>query len=318
MRRSVDQVRLDHRSSPAIPVLVHDTGTPGPTVAVTANVHGDETTGTLAAHILDAELSDWLNRGRVVIYPSLNPDGMADGTRTLPDSRADLNRLFPGFPAGTPGQRHAARIWRDLQRWDLSLLIDIHADSVRAVPYAIADRAVGGVINDKAAMRAELSRFARASGLLVLDEYPDDQYVRFRLDRSLAGAMVNHGGTPAVTIEVGPRGWADTDSARVATEAVRGILIEAGLIDGASVTLHDQVAMRRAATPRIRRGGLLVPEVLPGTSFKRGERLARVVSISGDLLDELRAPRNGVVVSWLTVAWVEPGSVVGTLGLEES
>ena len=38
-------------------------------------------------------------------------------------------------------------------------------------------------------MARRLLALARATGLLVLREYPDDQYIRYALDRSLAGAV---------------------------------------------------------------------------------------------------------------------------------
>ena len=286
-------------------------------MAICGNVHGDEATGTLAIHMLDGRLPGLLETGTVVLYPSLNPEGLADGTRQLPDSHADLNRLFPGTAAGTPGQRHAARIWEDIRGRKGDVLVDLHADSARAIPYAIADRAVGRKVTDKARMTAELARLAQATGLLVLDEYPDDQYIRFHLDRSLAGAMVNHGDVPAITVEVGPRGWVDPEASETAVRAVIGVLQACNTAAGSPPPARTQPSWRRAASPRVRRAGLFVPELAPGDEFGRGERLARVVSVAGDVVDELRAPRAGVVISWLTVAWVEPGSVVGTLGLGE-
>ncbi len=49
----------------------------GPTFLITANIHGDEVTGTLICHRQIAFLQSRLAtmRGRVVFFPSLNPTG---------------------------------------------------------------------------------------------------------------------------------------------------------------------------------------------------------------------------------------------------
>ncbi len=53
-------------------MLVHE-ATRGPVVAVTANIHGDESTGVAVVQELDRWLREHLVKGMVVLYPSLNP-----------------------------------------------------------------------------------------------------------------------------------------------------------------------------------------------------------------------------------------------------
>ena len=81
---AVDELSVPMPSGSALPVLELRAPTPGPTVVVTANIHGDETTGIGVVHNLVRILPDLLLRGSVVMYPSLNPAGLTAHSRTLP------------------------------------------------------------------------------------------------------------------------------------------------------------------------------------------------------------------------------------------
>lgn len=323
MRRTIDRLRGGRARNGAsgdldvISLVAHE---PGPTVAIIANLHGDEVTGTGAVHQLDGLLQRELQRGAVALYPSINPEGMALRQRTFPEDGLDLNRVFPGEPLGGPAARQADRVWSDLVERQVGLLIDVHADSAHAVPYVIADRAVSRTLPDRVAMAAEVVRLCDATGLTVLHEYPEAQYQRFQLDRSLAGAMVNRAGVPAVTLECGPRRRLDPVAVSVTVEAILGIMTAIGLVDRPAVPHPSRLAggpWRRAAAPRTHQPGLLRARVQPGEPFRAGDLLAEVLAVSGDVLDELRAASDGVVVSWLEASWIDAGSVPGTIALLE-
>ncbi|MEZ4322745.1 MAG: succinylglutamate desuccinylase/aspartoacylase family protein [Myxococcota bacterium] len=316
MSRSMQSLRTSRRD--AVPVMVH-TASSGPVVAITANIHGDEATGVAVVQELDRWLVEHLQRGTVVLYPSLNPAGLSSRTRVLPPDGADLNRLFPGHRDGNESEKHAAAIWKDLASRRVSLLVDLHADSARSIPYAIVDRALARGRGSKLA--PTLEQYALASGLTVLREYPDDQYVRYALDRSLAGAMVNRGAVPAITVEAGPRRWISASAVAAALDAVRGVLGDLGLADFATVVHPSRVdggPWRRAPAPRVRVGGIFRERLEPGARFARGDVLGTLVDLAGQTLEEVVAPSEGIVISWAELTWVEAGSVPGTVGLLEA
>src|SRR5688572_6593572 len=68
----------------------------GPSVLVTAGVHGDEYEGPAAI----AEAASWLSplslSGNVCMIPEANPFAFAAGTRTSPADGVNLARVFPG------------------------------------------------------------------------------------------------------------------------------------------------------------------------------------------------------------------------------
>lgn len=309
-----------------VPVVVLS-ASPRPVVAVTANIHGDEVTGVAAIHALDEQLratsgaaGNPLVRGTVVLYPSLNPRGLVAQQRVQPIDGVDLNRVFPGDPNGVGASRLAGQLWADLVGRKPDALIDLHADSAVSIPYAIVDRAT----NHRGAARERMDRavlaMADASGLTVLHEYPEDQYVRFRLDRSLAGAMVNHGSVPAVTLEIGPRRAVDPLAVRIAVAAVSRILHHLGLVaslDPGPVPRAAGGPWRRAAAPRVQSPGVFEPSLLPGDAFAQGDVLGVVRALDGTVREVVHADAKGIVVSWSETAWVDTRAVPGTLGLCE-
>lgn len=305
-------------SGVVVPVITLKGPTAGPTVAVGANLHGDECTGIGAIHALNALLVDVLERGTVHLYPSLNPRGLEEGSRRLPGDSLDPNRAFPGGPRGSVAERHAWRIWTDLVARRPDLYIDLHTDAGGAIPYAIVDRVVRG--RGGRALSRRCIELAAASGLTVLREYPPARYRRFELDRSLPGALVNGPGTPAVTLEVGPRRRIEPEAVRIATRGVMGILTALQLLRRPAPrhpSTRDDCAWRRESGPRTTRPGVLIPLVSPGSNFRRGAALAHVRSLSGELREVLRAPTDGFIVALPERTSVGIGVACATLAVPD-
>lgn len=87
----------------AIPVVVVKNG-PGPTLLLTAGTHGDEYEGQIALLDLARTLSPEEVHGRVIIIPAHHFPACEAGTRTSPIDGRDVNRTFPGDPAGSFAQ----------------------------------------------------------------------------------------------------------------------------------------------------------------------------------------------------------------------
>lgn len=304
-----------------LPILVHRADAPGPCVVVCANVHGDEVTGLAAVHEVDRTLRSTLACGTCVLVPSLNVAGLITQRRVQPEDGLDLNRAFPGNTKGQGAARIAGLVWQALLRFEPTALIDLHADSTVAIPYAIVDRAIRLAGATRASMDAAMLGLAEASGLTVLHEYPDDLYEKYRLDRSLAGAMVNHASVPAVTLEVGPRRAVSGEATDVMVTSVLRILHSQGLVDAAPDVPVRRVAggpWRRAGAPRVHASGVFVPAVRPGDGFEAGAVLGEVRAVDGTVREVVAAPGRGIVVSWSENAWIDERGVPGTLGLEGS
>ena len=90
---------------------------PGKTLAVTAGVHGCEYVGVQALRRLAAELDPAELSGNVIFLPLANPTGFYAGAKqVVPEDGDNLNRAFPGDPAGTLSARLAHALEAALHR----------------------------------------------------------------------------------------------------------------------------------------------------------------------------------------------------------
>ena len=82
----------------SLPVLVLHGRTDGPTVWLSAAIHGDEVVGVEVIRRVLEGITPRTVRGTLLAVPIVNVHGFMNGDRYLPDRR-DLNRSFPGSPA---------------------------------------------------------------------------------------------------------------------------------------------------------------------------------------------------------------------------
>ena len=109
-------------------VQVHHGKRDGPTLFVSAAVHGDEVIGVeIVRRLLRAPQLASL-RGTLLVVPIVNSFGFLNRSRYLPDRR-DLNRCFPGHPSGSLGARLAHIFLQDVVlRCDVG--IDLHSAAI--------------------------------------------------------------------------------------------------------------------------------------------------------------------------------------------
>lgn len=129
-RETVDlpvSVLSDHTPVTMSVHVVHGR-TPGPTLFVSAAVHGDEVIGVeIVRRLLRAPNLDRL-KGTLLAIPIVNTFGFMNHSRYLPDRR-DLNRTFPGSKAGSLTARLASLFMREIVlRSDIG--IDLHSAAI--------------------------------------------------------------------------------------------------------------------------------------------------------------------------------------------
>lgn len=100
----------------------------GPTIFVSAGIHGDEVIGVeIVRRLLHAKNLKSL-RGTLIIIPIVNTFGFLNNSRYLPDRR-DLNRSFPGSPNGSLASRLAYIFLNEVVA-RCTLGIDLHSAAI--------------------------------------------------------------------------------------------------------------------------------------------------------------------------------------------
>ena len=104
-------------------------------VAFIAGLHGNELEGVYICHLLTKHLKE-LQRtqpkaflGEIHIYPAVNPQATASGTRLWPFLSIDFNRQFGGSEGNSPATKCAEELINDLKS-SADIVIDFHASNL--------------------------------------------------------------------------------------------------------------------------------------------------------------------------------------------
>ena len=116
---------LNGGTSMSLPVAVLHGRSEGPVIWLSSTVHGDELNGVEIIRRLLRRKVIGTVRGTLIAVPIVNVHGFLDQSRYLPDRR-DLNRSFPGSPRGSIAARLANRFIEEIvSKADYG--IDLHA-----------------------------------------------------------------------------------------------------------------------------------------------------------------------------------------------
>ena len=100
VKLSLTSAKLYTDTEMSIPVEVIRAKRQGPTIFISAAIHGDELNGIEIVRRLLASDTFKLTRGTLIAVPMVNVYGMLTQSRYMPDRR-DLNRSFPGSSKGS-------------------------------------------------------------------------------------------------------------------------------------------------------------------------------------------------------------------------
>lgn len=319
----------------ALPVLIAQGREDGPTLWITANIHGPELTGLPIIHrVVTADLAARL-RGTVIALPTLNPAGLRTATRAPYYSPTDPNRLWPtrwpsresAGPPVNPYEQIVERVFGLMaQRGDLA--IDLHNAAIRTVPFTIVDRVLyrgSGERTRAEALGTRLAEFARAFGLSAVREAIPETFVDRVLHRSVSGALVNVLRIPALTVELGMTGAVDPATVEAGVTGVYNALCWAGMLPGTPVpvtacqVVDPGFATRRDDGARARAAGILVPALEPGARFAGDQTLATMVDLWGRPLpgSAITAPADGWLIGWSNGLAKYAGQSVASLAIRD-
>lgn len=274
-----------------IPVYVWKGRKPGPVVSVTAAVHGDEIngTGTIRSIITDPPFE--LLKGTLVMVPVVNLLGFERHSRYLPDRR-DLNRSFPGSSSGSLASRLAHSFFHQLvKHCDYS--IDLHTAAVRRTNFP----------NVRADMsNPTLKSFARAFGteLIVSGAGPKGS---LRRAATKAGCLT-------MILEAGEVWKVEPAVVEYAIRGITNCLQHLHMVEGEPTRPPYRLETDSTTWVRATSGGFLEFHVAPGDIVHKDEPIATNSELTGEEIETIRAPRDGIVLGMTTMPSVAPGDPV--------
>jgi predicted deacylase len=105
-------------------VFVERSKIPGPTILITAGIHGDEVNGVEIVRQIIAKGINRPKKGTIICIPVINIFGFLHKEREFPDGR-DLNRVFPGSKQGSLASQVAYKLVNEIVP-QVDLILDYH------------------------------------------------------------------------------------------------------------------------------------------------------------------------------------------------
>ena len=273
-----------------MPVFVARGKEPGPTLCLTAGVHGDELNGVEVARRAFSEVDPQALRGTLIALPTINAHGVRTKSRYLSDRR-DLNRAFPGSTGGSVARLIAFAVFSEVLV-DCDAVIDLHtASNQRAnLPQIRAD------ISDPA-IRDLAINFG--VGIIVAGAGPNGS-----LRREAAKA-----GVPAIIYEAGEPDRFQPEEIEEGVQGVRSVMSYLEMVPGDRLAIPETQIYERSSWVRAEVGtsGFFFPSAELGDVVKVGESLGTIIDPLTDQESEVTSPLDGEIIGMAVPQPVLPG-----------
>lgn len=279
------------------PVLVANGSAPGPTLCLTAAVHGDELNGIEMVRRIFHDVEPEKLSGALVGVPIVNVQGFRRGSRYLPDRR-DLNRYFPGNPGGSAAARIAHALFNDIIM-NCDALVDLHTGSFERanLPQLRADLRNPDVVTLTHGFGA----------IVVLHSPPTVGTLRYAA--TLAGI-------PAVTIEAGGPSQLELAEVKHGVKGVETLLTTLGMTRRMRLWGDPEPVYYRSSWVRADNGGILLSDVSLGSTVRQGDLLGSITDPMSNARTELRSPYSGRIIGMARNQVVMPGFAAFHVGIE--
>ncbi len=260
----------------------------GPTLVVTAGVHGDEYEGIEAIPRIHRSTQPADLSGTLVMVPVCNVPAFEAITRNSPIDGLNLARVFPGDASGSITQRIADVIATNLLP-HADYYIDLHSGGMM---YDIPTLA--GYIHDDSEIGRRSRAGAEAFGAPVLWGHP----LPLAPGRTISSAAEQ--GVPCLYTEATGGGYAREEDVISFEQGVNNIMKWMDMLEGSAPSSQpahhlvgngniDQAILAPSA-------GMFRPEVQLLEEVSEGQLLGTIQDLFGEMVDEIRATASGVVI----------------------
>lgn len=264
----------------------------GPTVFVSAAIHGDELNGVEIIRRLKQLAILKKVKGTLILVPVVNVYGLNTLTRYLPDRR-DLNRSFPGSTKGSLAAR-IAKIFFDeiIKKCDFG--IDLHTGAIHRTNLP----QIRTNINNEQTL--ELAKAFEAP--VILHSELRDGSLR---------AEAQEYGVPILLYEAGEALRFDDTSIKIGVKGIINVLQSLEMLPPKVKKRHrNPLIFKQSSWMRATEGGMLRTVKGLGDSVKKDDIIAFIDEPIGDKSVEMRSLFDGIIIGKSQIPLVQEGDAV--------
>lgn len=277
-------------------------------ISIVTGIHGDELEGQYVCYELQRRIAMQGDKlaGIVDIYPAMNPLGIDSITRGIPAFDLDMNRLFPGNIDGNMTEYLAAGIMEDVAGSDC--VFDIHASNIylTEIPQIRINE-----LHEKT-----LVPLAKESNVDFIWVHGASTVLESTFAHSL-----NSIGTPVLVVEMGVGMRLTKAYGDQLIDGIFNVMKKMGIWTGEVSKVREPMISRNpddVSYLNASASGLFVPEVSHGARLKMGDLVGKIVDpLGGRVLDEVKAPLDGMLFTIREYPIVDEGSLMGRILKEE-
>lgn len=261
-----------------IPIIVARGKEEGLVLGLTAAVHGNELNGIPVIQRVFKEVNVEELKGTIIGIPVVNVVSLNRKKRRFNDG-TDLNHIMPGTENGNVSQVYAYRFFKKVVK-HFDYLIDLHTASFgRINSYYI-----------RADMKDERTKkLAMLHNAQIIVHNPP-------ADGTLRGAASAEN-ICSITLEVGNPNTFQKGMIREGLSGIHNSLIDLKMTDG-DLDLNEElpVLCKKSYWIYTQNGGIL--RVLPNVTqiVEKGEHIATLQDVFGDVIEKYYAPEKGIVI----------------------
>jgi predicted deacylase len=297
--------KLSNHAPVTLPVHVLHGAQPGPTMFVSAAIHGDELNGVEIIRRLLRTLDPQSISGSLLCVPVVNVFGFISRSRYLPDRR-DLNRSFPGSAGGSLAARLAHLFLTEIVKRS-QIGIDLHTAAIHRINLP--------QIRCVFRKRPRCRELGLAFGADVMLESPE----RPGSLREAARAV----GVDVLSYEGGEGLRFDEFAIRAGVEGITSVMLQMGMLElaeGTELQIGDRrapVLINASGWVRSPEGGVFRTTKRIGDSVNVEEVVGHVANPFEDAAVEVRSPRRGIIIGRTTLPIVNMGDALLNIGWSE-
>lgn len=261
-----------------IPIIVARGKKDGTVLGLTAAVHGNELNGIPVIQRIFNEIDIKKLKGTIVGVPVVNVPSLMRKKRRFVDG-TDLNHIMPGKESGNVSQVYAFRIFNKIIK-NFDYLIDLHTASFGRINsyYIRAD------MKTKSTRKMALLQNAQ----IIVNNPPSDGTLRGAAEEL---------GIAAITLEVGDPNRFQKGMIRSGLTGIHNVLQELDMLAGQIEEPEiPPVICKNSYWIYTDTGGILTVHPDVTEKVKKGELIATLRNIFGDIIKQYHAPEDGVVI----------------------
>lgn len=291
-----------------LPISIVQGTRPGPVLALTAGVHGQEYAPVLALQrVLTGVDPRTLSGTLVLVHVTNMPSYLARTIYYSPADGKNLNRVFPGKADGTLSERIADVVTREIIE-RATHVVDLHCgdgnESLRPYSYWITTGAP--------AVAEEGKQLALAFGLdhIVVDRArPLDAQASLYLSNTAVTR-----GKPALTIESGGMARTDEESIARIERGIAGLMRHLKMRATGPEPVAHPIWIERGEVLTSGATGLFKAAVEAGHTVSEGTLIGRITDFHGKVVQEIVAPFAGEILYVIGTPAISKGEPIAFVG----